>query len=116
MGNYPYAGDLFGKGLKAWPLRAACRELHGSHEKPLESLAAAVGSYYNATGLSEVQDDVSLTCLTRTCQGRCAATTSAASTATALIRPVVELPMPHGAARGTSKRAGRSCILHRPTT
>ena len=49
MGNYPYAGDLFGKGLQAWPLRAACRELR--HGKPLKSLAAAVGSYYNATGL-----------------------------------------------------------------
>ncbi|CAE7848539.1 DPP7 [Symbiodinium sp. KB8] len=48
MGNYPYAGDLFGKGLQAWPLRAACRELR--HGKPLKSLAAAVGSYYNATG------------------------------------------------------------------
>ncbi|CAE7539221.1 DPP7 [Symbiodinium natans] len=49
MGNYPYAGDLFGKGLEAWPLRAACRSLREPLE-PLESLAAAVGSYYNATG------------------------------------------------------------------
>ena len=48
MGNYPYAGDLFGQGLQPWPLRAACRSLRGS--EPLKSLAAAVGSYYNATG------------------------------------------------------------------
>lgn len=48
MGNYPYAQDLFGKGLQAWPLKAACEP--DLDLEPLEFLAKAVGSYYNATG------------------------------------------------------------------
>eukprot|EP00434_Breviolum_minutum_P022243 symbB.v1.2.019631.t1/scaffold1616.1/size109294/7 len=49
MGNYPYAMDLFGKGLSAWPLKTACEWSNASDD--LEFLAKAVGSYYNATGL-----------------------------------------------------------------
>jgi len=49
MGNYPYAMDLFGKGLGAWPLKTACEWSNASDD--LEFLAKAVGSYYNATGL-----------------------------------------------------------------
>lgn len=48
MGNYPYAMDLFGKGLSAWPLKTACEWSNASDD--LEFLAKAVGSYYNATG------------------------------------------------------------------
>lgn len=55
MGNYPYAQDLFGKGLPAWPLKVACEV---DQVEPLEFLAKAVGSYYNATGeICDVFDD-----------------------------------------------------------
>ncbi|CAK8998470.1 unnamed protein product [Durusdinium trenchii] len=47
MGNYPYATNLFGQGLKAWPLKSACEQ---KGLNALEFLAKAVGSYYNATG------------------------------------------------------------------
>ena len=53
MGNYPYAQDLFGKGLQAWPLRVVCEALESSHargEGGLAGLAAATSTYYNATG------------------------------------------------------------------
>ena len=49
MGNYPYATNLFGAGLPAWPLKVAC-EATKSPESSLESLAKGVESYYNATG------------------------------------------------------------------
>lgn len=50
MGNYPYALDLFGQGLPGWPLKAACEPRNFQQLAPLEFLAKAVGSYYNATG------------------------------------------------------------------
>eukprot|EP00929_Paragymnodinium_shiwhaense_P115183 TRINITY_DN83875_c0_g1_i1.p1 TRINITY_DN83875_c0_g1~~TRINITY_DN83875_c0_g1_i1.p1 ORF type:complete len:460 (-),score=40.67 TRINITY_DN83875_c0_g1_i1:32-1411(-) len=53
MGNYPYAADLFGSGLKHWPLKVACAELSKAKAAGLTSLSAlasAVGSYYNASG------------------------------------------------------------------
>ncbi len=56
MGNYPYALDLFGKGLSAWPLKTACESTPGNklmESDDLEFLAKAVGSYYNATGRSD---------------------------------------------------------------
>ena len=62
MGNYPYASDLFGKGLPAWPLAAACRaaEVAASNapanSSALVALAAAVGAYYNASGAVSCHD------------------------------------------------------------
>jgi hypothetical protein len=50
MGNYPYALDLFGQGLPGWPLKAVCEPRNFQQLAPLEFLANAVGSYYNATG------------------------------------------------------------------
>ncbi|CAJ1421969.1 unnamed protein product [Effrenium voratum] len=50
MGDYPYAQDLFGQGLPAWPLRRACRLLSETQLSAPRALGKAVGSYYNATG------------------------------------------------------------------
>lgn len=56
MGNYPYALDLFGQGLPGWPLKAACEPRNFQRLAPLEFLARAVGSYYNATGRMTMHD------------------------------------------------------------
>lgn len=52
MGNYPYAQDLFGNGLLAWPLRVACETLLSARDRGasvLEGFALSVNSYYNAS-------------------------------------------------------------------